>query len=342
MATIENTDKNCAWLTSFLETPTLRAIWYPTTVATNSYESKLIILKWLRTTGDISDIDFKLHDFGSRGVSSLESSGLGGAAHLVNFKGTDNVAGLLAAKKYYSASMAGFSVPATEHSCVTSWGRDSEVDAYRHIIKAHPNGIVSIVSDSYDIYNACKIFGTELKDDIIKNNVNLVIRPDSGIPHEVVPKCLEILSYYFGYTLNEKNYKELNNVKVLQGDGITGEEINKICQDSAYYRFSVNNILFGQGGGLLQQLDRDTLKFAMKCSSVTVNGSERDVYKDPITDVGKKSKTGRVTLYKEDGEYYSGLESDKKSELVTVFENGELKNEISFEQVRKNACGNTG
>ena len=135
LATIENTDPACYWLTSFLETALLRAIWYPTTVATNSREIKKLILDALEKTGDPTTIDFKLHDFGARGVSSLESAGIGGAAHLVNFMGTDTVEALLFARRYYNADMAGFSIPAMEHSTVTSWGRENEVASYRNMIK---------------------------------------------------------------------------------------------------------------------------------------------------------------------------------------------------------------
>ena len=124
LATIENTDPKCWWLTSFLETAVLRAIWYPTTVATNSYESKKIILEALEKSGDPSLIDFKLHDFGARGVSSMESAGLGGAAHLINFMGTDTITGILYAREYYGAPMAGFSIPASEHSVSASYGRE--------------------------------------------------------------------------------------------------------------------------------------------------------------------------------------------------------------------------
>lgn len=123
LATIENTDPKCFWLTSFLETALLRAIWYPTTVATNSYESKKIILQALEKTGDPSTIDFKLHDFGARGVSSMESAAIGGAAHLVNFLGTDTISGILFAREYYNAGIAGFSIPASEHSVACSYGK---------------------------------------------------------------------------------------------------------------------------------------------------------------------------------------------------------------------------
>lgn len=336
LLTIENTDPNCFWLTTFLETALLRAVWYPTTVATNSYESKKIINKWLEKNGTTNNIDFKLHDFGARGVSSLESSGIGGAAHLVNFKGTDNIYGLMWAREYYSAGISGFSVPAMEHSTVTSWTRLNEVESYQNMILKNPNGVVSIVSDSYDIYKACQMFGKELKQDIIDNNVSLVVRPDSGIPNIVVSNCLEILDSYFEHQINDKGYKVINRVKVLQGDGINDKMIDLILDTADSYGYSADNILFGQGGALLQQLDRDTQKFAMKCSAIRVNGEWRHVFKDPITDKGKSSKKGRVTLYKDTRGYYSGVEDWPTPVLETVFENGKLIKEYTFEEVRNN------
>ena len=230
LLTIENTDKNCWWITSFLETALLRAIWYPTTVATNSRETKKVILEALEISGDPSTIGFKLHDFGSRGVSSKESAGIGGLAHIVNFQGTDTIEALVYAKKYYShKGAAAYSVPAMEHSTVTSWGRSSETDSYRNMIKTYgkPGGIVSIVSDSYNIFEACSIFGTTLYDTIIKSEAKLVVRPDSGDPATVVLKCLHILDKFFGSDINAKGYKVLRNVGVLQGDGINIESIKE-------------------------------------------------------------------------------------------------------------------
>ena len=358
LATIENTDPKCWWLTSFLETAILRAIWYPTTVATNSYEAKKIILSYLEKTGDPALIDFKLHDFGARGVSSLESASLGGAAHLINFMGTDTVSGLLAAMEYYNAgTVPGFSIPAMEHSTVTSWGKEHEVDSYRNMLQKHakPGGLLACVSDSYNIFEACKLWGTELKDEVIASGATVVIRPDSGEPSQVVVDCLVILDKYFGSVTNSKGFKVLNNVRVIQGDGINHASIRSILFCMSMAGFSADNVAFGQGGALLQQVNRDTLKFAMKCSAIGVRVSNteadhqgagtpmtklewRNVFKDPITDPGKVSKAGRVTLYKDrDGKYSSGVEDWPKSALDTVYENGVLVKEITFDEVRANA-----
>ena len=339
LATIENTDPACYWLTSFLETALLRAIWYPTTVATNSYENKKLILEYLEKTGDPTSIDFKLHDFGARGVSSLESAGIGGAAHLVNFMGTDTVEALLFARRYYAADMAGFSVPAMEHSTVTSWGRENEVASYRNMVKQNgkPGGIVSAVSDSYDIFKACELWGTELKQDILDSGATLVVRPDSGDPATVVKQCLQILEKYFGCTKNAKGFKVLNNVRVLQGDGINHASIRSILYTITLAGYSADNVVFGQGGALLQMVNRDDQKFAMKCSAALVNGKWVDVFKDPITDKGKRSKKGRVTLYKVVDGFYSGRDLDEADALETVFENGKLVKEYTFDEVRANA-----
>lgn len=345
LVTIVNTDPKCWWLTSFLETALLRAVWYPTTVATNSREIKKVILDALNRTGTPADIAFKLHDFGARGVSSLESAGLGGMAHLVNFMGTDTVESLLFARRYYGADMAGFSVPAMEHSTVTSWGREGEVDSYRNMVKKNGNagGIVSAVSDSYDIFNACRLWGTELKQDVLDSGATLVVRPDSGHPASVVLECAIILAAHFGTTKNEKGYDVLNNVRILQGDGINIDSIREILDYLESAGFSADNVVFGQGGALLQIVNRDDQKFAMKCSAVRVNGEWRDVFKDPITDSGKRSKKGRVTLIRGfNGEIRTDRiehfdEHFENECLETVFNNGVLVKEYSFEEVRANA-----
>jgi nicotinamide phosphoribosyltransferase len=347
LATIENTDPACYWLTSFLETALLRAIWYPTTVATNSYENKKLILDYLERTGDPTSIDFKLHDFGARGVSSLESAGIGGAAHLVNFMGTDTVEALLFARRYYGADVAGYSVPAMEHSTVTSWGRENEVASYRNMVKQNgkPGGIVSAVSDSYDIFKACELWGTELKQDILDSGATLVVRPDSGDPAVVVKQCLQILEKYFGSTKNSKGFKVLNNVRVLQGDGINHASIRSILYSITLAGYSADNVVFGQGGALLQIVNRDDQKFAMKCSAALVDGKWVDVFKDPITDKGKRSKKGRLVLIKAENNFKTFTTEDTayndvkdQDVLETVFVNGVLTRDMTFDEVRANAA----
>ena len=341
LATIENTDPECFWLTTWLETALLRAIWYPTTVATQSWTIRQLILTYLEKTGDPALIDFKLHDFGARGVSSLESAGIGGAAHLVNFMGTDTISGILFAREYYNAGVAGFSIPAAEHSTITSWGRDGEVKAYENMVNqfGRPGSILAVVSDSYDIYNAAsKLWGEELRQKVIDSGSTVVIRPDSGDPVDVNKKLIQILDSKFGSTMNSKGYKVLNYVRIIQGDGINYQSIDDILTALTELGYSADNIAFGMGGALLQQVDRDTQKFAMKASAVKINGEWRPIYKDPITDKGKVSKAGRVTLYKNfNGQYHSAVEDWPEDCLETVFKNGQLITEYTFDQVRANS-----
>lgn len=296
---IHNTDPELPWLTSYLETSLLRAIWYPSTVAKISYDIKQVIKDYLlATTGSTEGLEFKLHDFGSRGVSSKESAGIGAAAHLINFLGTDTIEGNAFIDKHYggpSPSMWGYSIPAAEHSTITAWGRDMELFAYRNMLDKFRTGLVAIVADSYDIYNAVDhMFGYNLELAIKARSGTVVVRPDSGDPLEVLPKLLNILETRFGATRNKMGYKELPPcIRLIWGDGINGPEIDTILGMMKRYDWAASNIAFGMGGALLQKCDRDTLGFAMKASAVAdADMNWRGISKDPITDPGKKSKTG--------------------------------------------------
>ncbi len=347
MMTIENTDDEVPWLTNYMET-LLVQVWYGSTVATQSREMKKTLLKWLEKTGDPNLIDFKLHEFGYRGVSSVETAGVGGAAHLLNFKGTDTFAGVVLARKYYGEAMAGFSIPASEHSTITSWGADHEVDAMRNMLTQYPAGLVACVSDSFDIERACRDYwGGELRDLILSRDGTLVVRPDSGDPATMVVKVLKILADRFGGEENEKGYFVINpKIRVIQGDGIDHDSLDKILNCMADAQFSADNIAFGSGGGLLQKLNRDTQKFAFKCSCATVNGEDRDVFKDPVTDPGKKSKRGRLKLITVPAAHGPGWqtvtinkgEQHTDDKLVSVFHNGELLEDQSFSSCRERAA----
>jgi nicotinamide phosphoribosyltransferase len=340
LMTVENTDPKCYWLSNFLET-LLVQLWYPCTVATTSKAVRSLILSYLEKTGDPSLIDFKLHDFGFRGVSSVESAGIGGAAHLVNFMGTDTVTALTFIQEYYQPdSMFGFSIPAAEHSTITSWKQEGELEAYRNMLDQYPEGLVAVVSDSYDVYYACeKLWGEALKEKILARNGTLVVRPDSGVPKDVVLKVTEILGEKIGYTINEKGYKVLvPQIRVIQGDGVNYESIGEILENLALNGWSADNITFGMGGALLQKVHRDTQKFAFKCSCATVDGQDRLVFKDPITDHGKKSKKGRLKLIFKDNEYHTvNLDEEGEDLLVTVFENGEILKDYTFDEVKGNS-----
>lgn len=360
---IYNTDPNCYWLTTWIETPLLRAVWYPTTVATLSWSIKQLITKYLKKTTDDDVIPmvlpFRLHDFGSRGVSSHESAMLGGMAHLVNFMGTDTGASLMGAMAFYGAEIdptkeaipgtgimtsPGYSIPAAEHSTITSWGRDGEAAAFENMLTQFggPGKLVAVVSDSYDFFEAVKTWGTTLKDKVEQMGGTLVVRPDSGDPTVVPVEGIKLLGEYFGYTVNSKGYKVLPNcVKLIQGDGIDMDTIEIILSNLEAKGWSAENIAFGMGGALLHQPNRDTMKWAMKCSAAKIDGIWHDVYKDPVTDAGKRSKKGQLGL-----EIMHGLGSisyrtldpkyiHQEDLLKPVFVNGTIVKTTTFEEVRE-------
>ena len=348
LVSVINTDPKCFWLTSYVETALLRAIWYPTTVATVSWRIKRIIKNALLQTADNTDgLAFKLHDFGARGVSSLESAALGGAAHLINFMGSDTVSGVQAAMVYYGveSGMAAFSIPAAEHSTMTILGREGEIEQMSRMIDkfAKPGALFAVVSDSYDIMTACKTWGTVFKDRLIASGSMLIVRPDSGHPETVSVQVLHELDKYFGSTVNSKGYKVLNNVRMIYGDGINEVSIRGILLGATMAGYSADNIAFGMGGALLQHMNRDTCRFAMKASAALINGEFVDVYKDPVTDSGKASKRGMMGLYKSrlTGEFSTirndggrVVDSEYIPLMETVFVNGELVRNQTFDEVR--------
>lgn len=350
LVTVECQDPRVFWLGSYFETLLLR-VWYPITVATQSWHIKQVITDYLElTSDDPSQVMFKLHDFGARGASSLETAAIGGAAHLVNFMGSDTMAGILLAKKYYNEPMAGFSIPAAEHSTITSWGRENEEDAYRNMIKqfGRKGAIFAVVSDSYDIFNAVeKLWGEALKDEVIASEATLVVRPDSGEPTKVVLQVLNLLEKKFGTVKNSKGFKVLNNVRVIQGDGVNIHSIHDILAAMKVHGFAADNVAFGMGGALLQQVNRDTLKFAMKCSAVRVNGEWRDVYKDPITDPGKTSKKGRVETVTNGTDFQVITAEQEVPEgywpvMNTVYHLGTFIGERNFSDIRALAAASRG
>lgn len=346
MLQIVNTDPKCYWLTTYLETSLLRAVWYPTTVATLSWHCKEMIRRYLLETADsLKGLPFQLHDFGARGVSSEESAEIGGVAHLVNFQGTDTVAGVVAAEHYYNEPMAAYSIPAAEHSTIITWGKENEKEAYEHVLKTFSQAgkMVSVVSDSYDIWHALKtLWGTELKSAVKNNPGVLIIRPDSGDPATIVTQTLEILMEKFGSTTNGKGYRVLpNNLRVIQGDGVNIKTIEACLAAMKTKKQSAENIAFGMGGALLQKVNRDTQAFAMKPNAIERQGQWQDVYKTPLTDLSKASKPGRLALIRDEKAGFKTIRLDQlgtlRNELLPVFENGKILKQWTFKEVRQHA-----
>jgi nicotinamide phosphoribosyltransferase len=344
LLTIECHDPKCFWLVSYLETM-LSRLWYPSTIAIQSRESKKVLKDFLDRSSDTPDDDlpYKLHDFGARGVSSLEQSRLGGAAHLLSFMGSDTLEGTRFANHYYDCDMASFSIPAAEHSTVSSWGREHEKDFYRHFVKTYltdrqlPPGVPKLaacVSDTYNVFQAVRFWCSPEMRQILKDSGGtLVIRPDSGEPVSTLAKIFDLLEELLGdeITYNKKGFKVLPPyLRVIQGDGINLKVMTNILYHLVdIMGWSATNIAFGSGGGLLQQVNRDTQKFAFKCCAIKRNGKVVEVFKDPITDQGKRSKSGRLDLIKTEAGYETvklpdNLSRHPDSVLETVFHNGNI------------------
>jgi nicotinamide phosphoribosyltransferase len=363
LMTFENLDPQLPWLTNYFETIGLHP-WYPTTVATGSYHMKKAWYRALDRSGTPASIHFKHHDFGFRGVETVESAGIGGAAHLVNFRGTDTIAALELILQYYSgktkaeiddmpieeyrefckANMAGFSIPAGEHSTMTTWGQSHEIDAYRNMLTKFPTGFVAFPIDSWSTFGAAEMLGKELKADVEVRDGVCVSRPDSGDPHDILPQLLSILGKGFGYEMNDKHYKVLNGkIRVIQGDGIdydTSEPILETVMDAGW---SVDNLAFGSGGGLLQKVNRDTQQMAIKCCSATINGKDVDVFKRPATDPNKNSKKGRLALVRDENGRYQTVPLDQSAgysggnQLREIFNYGKVLNTDLFSDIVKRA-----
>ncbi len=359
LAMIESTDEEFAWLVGFIESLFLQ-IWYPITVATLSREVKKIVVKYLIKTGaDPKAIpmitQFVLNDFGFRGVSSVESASIGGAAHLVNFMGSDTIVGSDMLMKYYNTkTMWGKSIDATEHSIMTMEGEEGESNVIRRILKTKTTGYVACVSDSYNILRTCKsYYGEMFKDIILSRDGVFVVRPDSGDPVATLKAVFKILFEHFGYTKNSKGFKVLPpQIRVIQGDGVNYDSIIDMYEALMKEGIASENLVLGMGGKLLQAgIDRDTQNFAVKACYAIINGKGVDIIKSPteldangnVKVSFKKSKKGLLKLVKtSDGGYVTLTSADKgydeaKDELVKIFENGKLLIDDNIENIRQRA-----
>lgn len=349
LMTVENTDPEVPWLTNYVET-LLTHVWYPSTVATVSWHVKQDIKRYLKMTSSEGAIpDFMLHDFGYRGATGEEAAAIGGLAHLVNFKGTDTLAAMQLAVEHYGADYSdlAFSVPATEHSVMTAEGRDGELDVLDRLIDTYPTGILSVVADSYNIYDFVKAVCA--RSDVIKARDGvLVVRPDSTTDRHPTPQGLtewivNELAHSFGSTVVRgdewQDFRTLDpHVRVLWGDGIGPEGIEAILHTLKVGGWSAENMVFGMGGGLLQKVNRDTQRFAFKSSAQKLAGEPwRDIRKEPL-DASKTSKGGRLQLINNGGTLQTVRDQGLPDDLLqTVFENGEVVAPTTLAEVRERA-----
>lgn len=345
--TVENTDPEFPWLTNYVET-VLSQVWYPTTVASLSRQAKRIIAKWLRKTGtDMKGLDFMLHDFGYRGASSNETAGIGGAAHLVNFRGTDTLAAFPVLWTFYGADTKeiGFSVPASEHSVMSAKGREREAEIVGELLAKYPTGILSVVADTYNIYDFVeKIVGKQYYDAIKARDGIFVVRPDSLTkshpdPGSQMAWICEKLWAAFGGTVNEKGHRVLDpHIRVLWGDGIGPDDIDSIFRTMSTFGFAADNVAtFGMGGGLLQKVNRDTLRCAFKCSArMGADDKWVDIRKDPI-DSSKASKAGRFAVVRDRDNNLITVDNpyDPNNLLMEVFRDGVMVNSDSLRNIRQ-------
>jgi len=331
-----------AWVVQFLET-VLFPVWYTINIATIAHEIRKIKTKHLLATADdLSGLSFKLHNFGARGSACPEAAAIGGLAHLIPFMGTDNVGALQIAREYYGyeEKMAGFSIPATEHSNMTLKGKDGEFEQLERWLDINKdNPICACVGDSYNMDRFIEYTG-KLKHKIFPNGPILVVRPDSGDPVEMCLHVTRRLDEIHGSTVNIKGYKVLNNVRVIYGDGISEPEvIDNIDKALIWAGYSADNTAFGMGAGLMQKHDRDTQRFAIKLCAAIIDGKVVEVYKDPVTDKGKGSKRGYQDLIRNTQGVYSTVMNDPRnnsnSKLKLVYRLGELTNKQNLDQVRK-------
>lgn len=341
---IRNTKPGFAWVPQYVEAALLRAVWYSSTVATLSWSVKQDIRKFLEKTCENpeQELMFRLHDFGARGVSSRESAALGGLAHLINFNGSDTLPGLLAARRYYNEPMAAHNIPAMEHSVICAWGKSGEQEAYENAIDKFlkPGTMLSVVPDAYDLHNAIDvIIGQNLKEKIVNSGGTLVVRPDSGDPVSEVMFAVRSLAKRFGYTTNKKGYMVLNPcVRVIQGDGVNKDSIKSIMSALEINGFSIENVAFGMGGGLLQSVNRDTLGFAQKAWAVTSGHSAWiGIHKQPVTASQKTSLKGLHMVVEQDGKIVTAPEGSfpaSRNLLQPVWEEGKLLRDQSLMEVR--------
>ncbi len=360
--TIYNTLPEFYWITNYLETIISNLLWKPMTSATIAHTYRKVLTKWQEKTDAEKGwfIDWQGHDFSMRGMDSIEATIASGLGHLTSFSGTDSLPAIYGARKFYGEEgFVGGSVNATEHSVMCAGSKDDEVGTFRRLLETYPNGILSVVSDTWDLWKVCTEHVVTLKEEILARDGKLVIRPDSGDPVDILcgiddfkqdedgtmykahytsgmfrdrgnkispaeqKGVVELLWDVFGGTINEQGYKVLDShIGAIYGDSITIDRANEICERLEAKGFASTNVVLGIGSFTYQYNTRDTFGFAMKATYVEINGEGREIFKDPITDDGtKKSATGLLAVY---DNYEGGLTLIDKASWETENE-GKLK-----------------
>jgi nicotinamide phosphoribosyltransferase len=371
--TIYNTHPDFYWVTNYLETIISNLLWKPTTSATIAHNYRKILTKWQEKTDKEKGwfIDWQGHDFSMRGLDSVDATISSGLGHLTSFSGTDSLPAIGGARKYYGETgFVGGSVNATEHSVACAHmsivdGKIDETQYITHLLKTYPTGILSMVSDTFNLWDILTVYLPKFKQEILKRDGKLVIRPDSGDPVHILcgysgkegdeyvdpttPEgkgVIELLWEVFGGEINEQGYKVLNsNIGAIYGDSITLERADEIAKRLEAKGFASTNVVLGIGSFTYQYNTRDTFGFAMKATYVEVNGEGREIFKDPITDDGmKKSAKGLLQVYRLVGSHgvsnymlKDGIswKEEGEGDLKTLYLNGEFHNLTTLTDIRK-------
>ncbi len=359
MLTVENTHPDFGWLPNYIETLMSSVLWLPCTSATNAREFRKLMDRAAVNTGTAPEfVDWQGHDFSFRGMAGPEAAALSGAAHLLFFTGTDTIPALDLIEENYGVPenyLLGGSVAATEHSVMCAGGEDDEQKTFQRLLDLYPSGVLSVVSDTWDLWNVLTTILPALKDQIMARDGKLVIRPDSGDPADILcgipghsgPEgkgVVEILWDLFGGTVTSTGHRLLDShIGCIYGDSITNERARDILARLAAKNFASGNVVFGVGSFTYQYVTRDTFGFAMKATWAEVDGVARDVYKAPKTDSGmKRSARGRLAVLKGDGDDLLLVEQanpaqEAASFLRPVWRNGQFLVRDTFDVVRARA-----
>lgn len=359
MFTMYNTKPEFFWLTNYFETLLSAVVWMPCTSATIAKQYRIVLDKYAEETSSMPEfVDWQGHDFSMRGMAGIEAAVISGMGHLLNFTGTDTIPAIDALETYYNANsemeLIGGSVAATEHSVMCMGTTEGEYETFKRLIcEVYPKGIVSIVSDTWDLWKVLTDYMPRLKEEIVSREGKVVVRPDSGDPVLIIcgnPEgkteqerkgVIELLWDVFGGTLNDKGFKELvPQIGAIYGDSITVDRATRICQKLKEKGFASTNVVLGIGSYTYQYNTRDTFGFAMKATYGEVNGNGREIFKDPITDDGtKKSAKGLMKIELNNGRYelkdQATWEEEQGGELKEVFRDGQLLVDDSLAAIRE-------